>query len=283
MNACNGKGKLCKNAYKLGSVKIGNTNYQYKDMILNNYWNGLINSDASPNDNTVDFDGTKPQKAKELNTWGSSGDSFKRAKTVKGADFENGDILIYYNTNDFIASDKTKSRNSYEDGLYAYIYIDGKFVGVNKSGNKKRNYFTPQYYQDHTDLDWYSLQDANDIPSGFLDRVNYQTLYGKYYYVILRPALEEGMVAGVTAEYIVEEEPPEELEEPTDEEGDLPEEVEDEDLEPEDEQQGQGDEEPLKDPPYTGNFISKIIIITATLIGTIAIIIAVRNQKFRRI
>jgi hypothetical protein len=50
--------------------------------------------------------------------------------------FRTGDILIYTNKNDkrYIYSTGaglTITPITYEDGEYAYIYIDGKFVGVN--------------------------------------------------------------------------------------------------------------------------------------------------------
>ncbi len=278
LNNCKTKGtkaRNCANAFKLGNYKIGDTNYLYKDMILNNYWSAVINTDASLNDDNIDFDSSKTQIVKDLFTWSGSGDSSKRAKTIIDENFEDGDILIYYNDNDYLLSNSANSKNSNESGLYAYIYINGSFVGVNNSGTKKRNYFTTKYYSDNSSLKWYTLQNESDLPTGALDFINLQTLYGKYYYVILRPALSEGMVAGVTAEITPPEEDPPEDEEGDDEEGEESGDVITEEEPPSDDK----DEEP----PYTGNFISKVILSITLLIGTITLIISIKNQKLNRI
>ena len=273
VNACNNKGtsgRSCKDAFKLGDIKIGDTDYYYKDIILNNYWSAVINSDSSLNDDSVDFDSSKPQKQKDLYTWSGSGDSTKRAKTIIGENFENGDILIYYNSNDFISSDSTQNRNSYEDGLYAYIYIDGAFVGINNTGNKNRDAFTPAYYEKYSDLKWYVFQSRSDLPDNALSFINYQTLYNKYYYVILRPALSEGIMAGITAEFTPS----------PDENGDILE-NDNEDL--------IDDSLPTEDPvieeeystdvvnPSTGDYMSKIVLVV--LIISFAILYLIVNKK----
>ena len=210
VNACKARGLLgrnCSDAMSLTNYKIGSTNYTYKDMILSNYWNGLVNQDTTLNDDNIDFNSSKPQKAKNLYRWAGSGDSAKRAKTIMPNHFQDGDILIYYNSNDFEESDSSQKRNSYEDGLYAYIYLNGSFIGVNYSGDKARSYFTTKYYtKDHTDVTWYSSQSASNIPTGAAGFTQYQSLFGKYYYVILRPALAEEMVGGVTAQFEIEAE-----------------------------------------------------------------------------
>ena len=112
--------------------------------------------------------------------------------------FKTGDILIYKNKNDATYS-KDKNNNlilnyvTYEEGEYCYIFIEGKgFVGVNLGDdglpNTKddRNEFNAKYYSDNN-LELYILYNNPDIET--LENANYQTLFGKDYYVILRPSL----------------------------------------------------------------------------------------------
>lgn len=153
-------------------------------MILNNYWNGLVidaNEYFLPDFNS----------------------SF-RSDTINPNDFINGDILIYYIKN---------SKYTNEDGLYAYVYINGKFVGINGSENTIRNEFTHNYYtkeyakhnsqaecqkiglSSSIDCDYfYNLYEGyNKLTTKnkekILEYANYQTLYDKDYYIILRPSL----------------------------------------------------------------------------------------------
>lgn len=300
INTCKEKGLLgrnCQDAFSLASYKIGSTNYTYKDMILNNYWNGLVNQDSTPNDDTIDFNSNKPQKEKNMYTWNGSGDSSKRAKSIIGSHFEDGDILIYYNSNDFIDGDNTDSANriSYEDGLYAYIYLDGKFVGVNGSSYKQRNEFTTKYYlEDHTGLSWYSAQRLSDCSQNSLNVSLLQSLYGKYYYVILRPALSEGLVAGVSAEFEIdpEEEGENDLvdgEDPGDDDGPsgdkFPEDIALSVEDPTGASEGEGTSgaKNIKDNPKTGGFISISLIVIAVLIGITLNKLSKKKQKMLKI
>jgi len=301
VNNCKNNGVLgrnCTDAIKLGTYKIGNTDFTYNDMILNNYWNGLMNQDSTPNNDNIDFDSSKTQKQKNLLTWKGTADASKRAKTINSDHFEDGDILIYYNSNDFIESDSSKNRLSYENGLYSYIYLDGSFVGVNYSGNKKRDYFTIKYFkQDHTNLFWYGAQSSTDWPANTLDITHYQTLYGKYYYVILRPALAEKLIGGVTAEMEIE---PEEVEDnyttdgadPADDEGPaedpFPNDLQlDVSEDPKQKETNSNNEKNVKENniinPNTGSFISIIIIIIASIIGIISYYVSKTKQKFKKI
>jgi hypothetical protein len=72
----------------------------------------------------------------ENKTWRFLSNKDRRADTINSENFRTGDILIYTNKNDkrYIYSTGaglTITPITYEDGEYAYIYIDGKFVGVN--------------------------------------------------------------------------------------------------------------------------------------------------------
>lgn len=178
-------------------------------MILNNYWSGMVGFDLDKDLNIDYYDQAK---------WIVKGDLL-RADTINSGDFKEGDVLIYYinydddknmnydSTNCYSADgSKMKTclyvtpeddRHTNELGRYAYIYIDGKFVGNNNKTNSKyiRNEFTYDYYLDTDGLTIKSdLYTGNEkIPSGkrssYLEFANYQTLYDKDYYVILRPSM----------------------------------------------------------------------------------------------
>ena len=134
-------------------------------MILNKYWSGLIYSDSETyfprwRDNAVN-----------------------RAKTIIGSDFKDGDVLIYsMNANNITA----------ENGLYAYIYINGQFVGNNYPGEEnQRQTFTHDYYENNYKKLFNGCDDniCDNIDNDIKTFLNYQTLYGKDNYVILRPTI----------------------------------------------------------------------------------------------
>ncbi len=187
---------------------------RYINMILNNYWGGIrlygIKSGSSNATYMLDYGSdTKVLEGDEKYTiprW--AGDNSKlRARNINSIDFKDGDVLIY----DFMPCDTSASKNcvknyTKERRLYAYIYIDGKFVGHNAdSSNTTRNEYTYQYYNDIGQLN-YLFENTDkgliylnaQLGSGeitkeeyddFLEYVNYQALFGKDNYVILRPEL----------------------------------------------------------------------------------------------
>ena len=123
-------------------------------------------------------------------------DPERRQDYIYPETLKTGDILIYKNNQDisFTKSNKLiKNDITYEEGEYAYIYIEGKgFVGVNIGDDGKvntkddRNEFNAKYYKDNKLVLYPSSEKSNDI---LLESVNLQTLFGKDYYVILRPSL----------------------------------------------------------------------------------------------
>ena len=145
----------------------------------------------------------------------------RRPDTVYEENFKTGDILVYANYNgDVMYTDSTNMQCTYEDGEYAYIYIEGRgFVGVNygadgkKGTNDDRNKFDVSYYQNNNEnganlklfdggRDYNEFEKKTEEELNFY---NYQTLLGKDYYIILRPSanmnsytLEES--EGVTSE-----------------------------------------------------------------------------------
>jgi len=136
----------------------------YLRMILNNYY-GFVYKKNNSNNIYLQALHSYPNKAKNINY----------------QDFKNGDILIYYV--DQIV-DKNEVTLKYEKGLYAYIYINGVFKGVNNN-SKKRDEYTYQFYKDKN-VEIFANKPAvlteEDYKIG-----NYQLLFDKSYYVILRP------------------------------------------------------------------------------------------------
>lgn len=159
----------------------------FSKMILNKYWNTLALIEYNYEDT--------PVYAYDLKFWELLSNIGRRADTVNLENFKTGDILIYTNTNDIIYSLSGNQIGekpvTYENWEYAYIYIDGKFVWVNLGNDEQagtlddRNEFTTEYYNDNT-LKFYS---KNNISTFTDEWLQYQTLFGKDTYVILRPSL----------------------------------------------------------------------------------------------
>ena len=172
-----------------------NTNHSFYNMVLNNYWSSISMRSYSYNGNLV--------KLYDLKDFREYTNESRRQDFIYPETFRTGDILIYTNYNDTIYQIDKKTnvvKNTtaitYEDGEYAYIYIDGKgFVGVNyKNETRERNEFTPNYYYENNlplfqnDSAGYGRTFKNGI---YNDEIgNLQTLFGKDYYVILRPSLK---------------------------------------------------------------------------------------------
>ena len=157
---------------KTGENKI------YTDMVLNQYWGGLIRTNYGKTDPNETYYIIPRWRKTETSTYYGS---YDRANTIMGGHFKQGDVLIYYFDK---ANTKTSLRYTNESGLYAFIYIDGSFVGVNGSGTTARNAFTKDYYTDN------NLDLSKKLYSGstsLYEYANYQTLMGKDTYVIFRP------------------------------------------------------------------------------------------------
>ena len=121
----------------------------------------------------------------------------RRQDFIYSGTFRTGDILLYTNINDeFYRLDENKNVVktivTYENGEYAYIYIEGKgFVGINKgkdrnSNKDDRNEFNAKYYEDNK-LELFHQTTKCNVSKEFLEMANLQTVFAKDYYVILRP------------------------------------------------------------------------------------------------
>ena len=155
----------------------------YNRMILNNYWNALVPINSGQSIQRVSGNG---KSAYSLPKWrGDNHYSSSRATTIKSSDFIDGDVLIYKVDNTHI---KDNSRHTYENGYYAFIYLDGKFIGRNGNGSSNRNEFTHHYYYINN-LEIPSHLYSGNISSDYYSYFNYQTLFGKDYYVIFRPEI----------------------------------------------------------------------------------------------
>ena len=167
-----------------------NKEHRFYGMVLNKYWSALSERKYS-------FKTKNDITAYDLKAWGSYSSPDRRADTVYSENFKTGDILIYKNSNDVIYKNENgniiKTNVTYENGEYAYIFIEGNgFVGVNYGADgtpgtqDDRNTFDATYYRDKG-LQLYS--DPEEKDEKLLEFFNYQTLFGKDCYVILRPSL----------------------------------------------------------------------------------------------
>lgn len=170
-----------------------NKEHRLYGMVLNKYWSALSERKYS-------YNKKNDITAYDLKAWGNYFSPDRRADTIYSENFKTGDILIYKNSNDVIYKinngNITKTNVTYENGEYAYIFIEGQgFTGVNYGadgipGTKDdRNAFDAAYYRDNG-LTLYS--DPEETDEKVLDFLNYQTLFGKDCYVILRPSLVLG-------------------------------------------------------------------------------------------
>ena len=169
-----------------------NKSHSYYKAILNKYWSSMTKR-------TYLYDKNKEKAVINSMKFFRFYDNPERRKDfIFKEDFKTGDILIYINTNDIIY-DYDENKNiitqyvTYEEGEYAYIYIEGKgFVGNNlgKDGIKNtaddRNEFTAKYYKERNLVLYENLINATEDE---LEMANLQTLFGKNYYVIFRPSL----------------------------------------------------------------------------------------------
>jgi hypothetical protein len=110
-----------------------NKNNNYSKMVLNSYFNVLYKSTTE----RISLNGVNIKLYVIPGLWTQEENLDNRANTIYPIDFQTGDILIYTNTNDKKYEVEANTHNTkeniitYEDGEYAYIYVDGKFVGVN--------------------------------------------------------------------------------------------------------------------------------------------------------
>lgn len=168
-----------------------NPDNRFCNSVLNHYWSALY---AKPYSYKTKNDIT----AYDLKTWKGYALPERRADTIYCENFRTGDILIYRNENDNLYEYKegilTRKPVTYENGEYVYMFVEGKgFVGVNYGNDSvpgtldDRNEFNAGYYK-KIGLPLYS--DPEETDSAVLEFANYQTLFGKDCYVILRPALD---------------------------------------------------------------------------------------------
>ncbi len=174
--------------------KMNNNTKVYKKMILNNYWSAIM----------FMYNYLKNDRVVIPKTWTASD---IRKRFINSKDLVDGDILIYYvnyketlDGNTFVTEDS--NIHTKENGYYAYIYLNGKFVGVNYPNKEnERNEFTYQYYKNVYGTNGYIkhlYNKYNEIPDKEKDRIltiaNYETLFDKDYFVILRPSILIGQI-----------------------------------------------------------------------------------------
>ena len=164
--------------------------HSFYGTVLNNYWSSMAKNKYSY------IQGTEID-VYDLKYFREHTNSSRRQDFIYPETFKTGDILIYINNNDSIYEKINKEyvekKITFENGEYAYIYIEGKgFVGINYGNDGKpntkedRNEFTAKYYSDN-DLELFAKASISNEET--LEIGNLQTLFGKDYYVILRPSL----------------------------------------------------------------------------------------------
>lgn len=150
-------------------VELKDSNY--KILILNDSFNSLVG------DSSNEF---------YLPRWKSI--SSNRIRTLYDNHFKDGDILIYSVKDNFYYDSNNKINITDESGVYAFIYINGRFEGKNGSGNTARNLFTYDYYTDTKKLYNGNITNLSTTDKdNLLTFLNYQSLYTKDNYVIFRP------------------------------------------------------------------------------------------------
>ena len=159
-------------------LNTNGSNKTYTNMILDGYWGGLY---------TTSTNVVLPKWQDGTTGTGYIGGS-KRAKTIMENHFKTGDVLIYTYKKE-PTHDKITYTFTDELGIYAYIYIDNKFQGINYSGkSNQRNEFTQDYYGTNASTIKNRLYSKDGSSSAsVLEFVNNQTLFGKDRYLILRP------------------------------------------------------------------------------------------------
>ena len=181
--------KLDSTSYK--TIFLNQQNPFYK-AVLNKCWSTLTSV------NHTYIKGGEQVAIYDLKGFRNYQDPERRRHHINPKTFKTGDILIYKNHNDAVYSvDKDNKLNktyiTYENGEYAYIYIEGKgFVGYNIGDDGKentkddRNEFNAKYYTDNN-LELYPK--SKNPTEEELENANIQSLFSKDYYVILRPSL----------------------------------------------------------------------------------------------
>ena len=176
---------------KLQTIFLNKQNPFYK-AVLNKCWSTLTSI------NHAYIKGGEKVAIYDLKRFGDYQNPERRRQHIFPKTFKTGDILIYKNHNDAVYSagkdnKLNKTYITYEDGEYAYIYIEGKgFVGYNlgddgiENTKDDRNEFNAQYYTDNK-LELYP--ESINPTKEELENANIQSLFGKDYYVILRPSL----------------------------------------------------------------------------------------------
>ena len=165
--------------------------HSFYGTVLNNYWSSMAKNKYSSYVNGKEID------IYDLKYFREHTNPSRRQDFIYPETFKTGDILIYINNNDSIYEKINKEyvekKITFENGEYAYIYIEGKgFVGINYGNDGKpntkedRNEFTAKYYTDN-DLELFAKASISNEET--LEIGNLQTLFGKDYYVILRPSL----------------------------------------------------------------------------------------------
>ena len=179
-----------------------NKNHSLYYAVLNNYWSSLAAIRTIHLQNNSGNVVTNKIIIYDLKEFGLNKSQERRNVHIYPETFKTGDILIYKNSHDITYS-KNNSKIPFEEftvtnenGTYSYIYIENKgFVGVNLGDDGKRNTiddrneFNADYYLKNKFTLFCGSTNNVTADKKILEYFNIQTLFGKDYYVILRPSL----------------------------------------------------------------------------------------------
>ena len=179
-----------------------NKNHSLYYAVLNNYWSSLAAIRTIHLQNNSGNVVTNKIIIYDLKEFGLNKSQERRNVHIYPETFKTGDILIYKNSHDITYS-KNNSKIPFEEftvtnenGTYSYIYIENKgFVGVNLGDDGKRNTiddrneFNADYYLKNKFTLFCNSTNNVTADKKILEYFNIQTLFGKDYYVILRPSL----------------------------------------------------------------------------------------------
>ncbi|MBQ9816853.1 MAG: DUF11 domain-containing protein [Proteobacteria bacterium] len=154
-----------------------NDQHDMAGMVLNHYYSGVHSTYDVNADKKIYTKGATPKYfEKGVNAPDSRTD---RENMIYPETLRDGDILVYANAVDI----KTDEKPVEAKGTHAFIYLDGKFQGINASGKlltlSVKDGTAPKYYVDNN-LGQVSM---------FKRFGNMPQMFGKDFYVILRPAM----------------------------------------------------------------------------------------------
>ena len=196
------------------SIQI-NQNHPLARMLLNHYYSGLYTKYhcmVDKNNKAVIYTNEYIKQRKYDYSSGPEPIRTDRNEFIYKETLKTGDILIISNHDRTYGTSGnplvivtnndepySNTNNAFDNGIYAYLYIDDKFIGIDennsirkimtsmdsdffKQKNTKYYYYDPEHYRD-------DIKKQRGLGIMLRHYGTLPTLFGKDFYVILRPAL----------------------------------------------------------------------------------------------